>query len=111
VQTLCWLKTGLIFFLLGSSSFLQGQPWPEITSKKTAEKPFTISTNGRQFTIRCKQNLKSLLGWTSGGHRFIEEKNLNRSDYTFTVPRREKFFFLMIEMADGKRFTEKIGVP
>ena len=46
----------------------------------------------------------------ASGHRFIEEKQLASNSYTFTVPSKEKIFYMMIETADGKRFTEKMGV-
>lgn len=48
--------------------------------------------------------------WTSNGHRFVEEKDLTTNSYTFTVPTKEKIFYMMIETAEGKRFTEKMGV-
>ncbi len=48
--------------------------------------------------------------WTASGHRFVEEKELKTNSYSFTVPSKEKIFFMMIETAEGKRFTEKMGV-
>jgi len=48
--------------------------------------------------------------WTSAGHRIIEEKNLNTGNYTFRVTVNEKLFFLMVQLIDGKTYSEKIGV-
>lgn len=48
--------------------------------------------------------------WTASGHRIVEEKGLQTNSYTFTIPAKEKVFFIVIETADGKRFTEKMGV-
>jgi hypothetical protein len=79
-------------------------------STRTSAKPFKVLTNGNRITIQSKQNLKSLMVWTAGGHRFVEEKELTTNSYTFTIPSKEKVFFMMIETAEGKRFTEKMGV-
>ena len=48
--------------------------------------------------------------WTATGHRIVEQHELEINFYSFTVPVNEKIFFLMVEMQDGKRFTEKFGV-
>jgi hypothetical protein len=50
------------------------------------------------------------MAWTSSGHRIVEEKEINNTNYSFNVPSKEKLVFIMTEMSDGKRFTEKIGV-
>ena len=73
-------------------------------------KPFRVLTNGKQITIQSKQNLKSLMVWTASGHRFVEEKGLTTTSYSFTVPAKETIFYMMLETAEGKRFTEKMGV-
>ncbi|HET9744312.1 MAG TPA: hypothetical protein VFP97_01290 [Chitinophagaceae bacterium] len=80
------------------------------TEISSAAKPFKVLTNGRQFTIQSRQNLRSLMVWTSSGHRIVEEKGLKTNSYSFTVPAKEKVIFMMIETAEGKRFTEKMGV-
>lgn len=107
------LKSLLILFLSGITCFIQGQDKPlrgEPAPRTQTAKPFKVLTNGRQITIQCKQNLKRVMVWTSGGHRFIEEKDLNIRNYSFAAPPKENIFFMMIETAEGKRFTEKIGV-
>jgi hypothetical protein len=48
--------------------------------------------------------------WTASGHRFVEEKGLTTTSYSFTVPAKETIFYIMLETAEGKRFTEKMGV-
>ncbi len=73
-------------------------------------KPYKVLTNGKQITIQSKQNLKSLMVWSSSGHRIVEEKELKTTSYSFTVPSKEKICFIVIETLEGKRFTEKIGV-
>jgi len=48
--------------------------------------------------------------WTASGHRFVEENNVKAPSYTFVVSISEKLFYIMLEMKDGKRYTEKVGV-
>ena len=107
------LKAILVSALFSINCFVYGQdkesPTPETTSSSSA-KPFKVLTNGKQITVQSKQNLKSIMVWTSSGHRFVEEKELKTNAYSFTVPSKEKVFFIMIETAEGKRFTEKMGV-
>jgi hypothetical protein len=103
--------TFLLALLLTSFAFIHAQAKPLRSDEtKSTVKPFKILTNGRQITIQAKQNIKSVMAWTAGGHRFIEEKDLKTTSYTFIFPTKEKICFLMIETAEGKRFTEKIGV-
>ena len=73
-------------------------------------KPYRILTTGKTVTIRSTKNIKSVMVWTSAGHRIIEEKNLNTGNYTFRVTVNEKLFFLMVQLIDGKTYSEKIGV-
>lgn len=48
--------------------------------------------------------------WTSGGNRVLEEKNVNASQYIFRITIRENIFFIMIRLADGRMYSEKIGI-
>jgi hypothetical protein len=103
----------LSFALFTVTYFIHGQGTSapdarEISS--TSAKPFKVLTNGKQITIQSKQNLKSLMVWTASGHRIVEEKDLKTNSYSFTAPAKEKVFYMVIETADGKRFTEKMGV-
>jgi len=106
-------KAILVCALFSVTSFIHGQskrsPKSEISSPPSA-KPFKVLTNGKQITIQSKQNLRSLMVWTASGHRFVEEKGLTTTSYSFTVPAKETIFYIMLETAEGKRFTEKMGV-
>jgi hypothetical protein len=73
-------------------------------------KPFRILTTGKQVTIKSTKNIKSLMVWTSNGHRIVEEKNLNTNSYNFRIQVNEKIFFVMVQLVDGKTYSEKIGV-
>lgn len=75
-----------------------------------AAKPYKVLTNGKRVTIQAKQNIKSIIVWTATGHRVVEQKDINSSSFTFTITVKEKLFYIMLEMQDGKRHTEKIGV-
>lgn len=105
------LKTCLVFLLWGKTALLLGQSRWDTEQKPPLVKPFKILSNGRQITIDSKQPLKSIVGWTAGGHRFVEEKNMKTLSFTFFLPPKEKFFFVMIITTSGKQFTEKIGIP
>ena len=106
-------KAILVFALFSVTYFINAQsklsPDPEVTTVPSA-RPFKVLTNGKQITIQSKQNLKSLLVWTASGHRIVEEKDLTTNSYSFTMPAKEKIFFMVLETAEGKRFTEKMGV-
>ena len=107
------MKILLCAVLICSACYLQAQPATEPKPGNTVAaktKPYKVLTNGRQITIQSKQNIKSIMVWTAGGHRFVEEKSINLTNYSFSVPPKEKLCFIMIETADTKRFTEKIGV-
>ena len=73
-------------------------------------KPYRILTSGKQVTVKSTKNIKTLMVWTSGGHRIVEEKNLNVNSYSFRIQVNEKVFFVMVQLADGKTYSEKIGV-
>jgi|SRR6185503_13382258 len=107
------LKAILAFTLFGATCIISAQgnslKGSEVNTS-TSAKPYKVLTNGKQITIQSKQNIKSLMVWTSSGHRIVEEKEVMNTTYSFTVPSKEKLVFIMTEMSDGKRFTEKIGV-
>jgi hypothetical protein len=83
---------------------------PAEETKLRSVKPFKVLTNGRQITIQAKQNIRMVMVWTASGHRIVEAKEINTSIYSFTITVKEKIFFMMIETADRKIFTEKIGI-
>jgi len=106
-------KAILVFALFSVTYIINGQakqsPISEVRTVPPA-KPFKVLTNGKQITIQSKQNLRSLMVWTASGHLIVEEKELSTTSYSFTLPAKEKVFFMVIETAEGKRFTEKMGV-
>lgn len=75
-----------------------------------APKPFRIITAGKEITVKGTKNIKSIMVWTAGGHRLLEQKDINAASYNFRITVKENIFFLMVQMADGKVFSEKIGV-
>lgn len=76
-------------------------------------KPYKLLTAGKQITIRSNttNNILSVMVWTSGGHRVLEQKDINASSYQFRISVNSSAYFMMIRMADGKSYSEKIGVP
>jgi hypothetical protein len=87
---------------------------PGIKAKSSVEesknnKPFRILTNGKRITIQSSKDITSLIVWTASGNRFIEQSNIVAPSYNFTIPSKEKYVFIMLELQGGKRYTEKIG--
>lgn len=99
----------LIFFLCANLMHGQ-QPGHFPTVTPVEKKPYKVLTNGKKITIESKTNIKSMLVWTSAGHRMVEQNNLNTPSYSFETSVKEKIYFLMLELVNGKRYTEKIGV-
>ena len=77
---------------------------------KTESKPFRILTSGNRIAIQSNQDINRILVWTTTGHRLVEQTNIASSSYSFTIPNTEKYFFVMIQLKNGKYYTEKIGV-
>ena len=98
-------------FVLSAQPDSPAKSFPQSsTETENSSKPYKILTTGKTVTIRSAKNIKSVMVWTSAGHRIIEEKNLNTGNYTFRVTVNEKLFFMMVQLADGKTYSEKIGV-
>jgi hypothetical protein len=98
---------------IGFSLCLNAQPKTTedlMETKIRVAKPYKVLTNGRQITIQSKQKILNVMVWTTSGHRITEAKNINEPSFTFSIFVNEKIFFVLIEFADGKRFTEKIGI-
>lgn len=103
----------IAFFTCIVSASMAQDPGPKnklSTTERTESKPFRILTNGNQITVQTNKNISKIIVWTSGGNRFVEQSNVEASSYNFTIPAKEKFVFMMLELQGGKRFTEKIGV-
>ncbi len=77
---------------------------------KPEAKPYKVLTNGKKITVQATSNISKILVWTADGHRIIEQTRLSTLNYSFEVSIKEKIFFLLIELANGKRYTEKIGI-
>jgi len=91
----------------------QAQPSGIDNSVKEIEKsskPYRILTSGKQVTIKSEKDIKSIIVWTSDGNRMLEHKNVNANSYTFRITVREKIFFIRVQLADGKTYSERIGV-
>jgi hypothetical protein len=96
------------------SILTQAQPVSNSASvKETAKisKPYRIHTAGKQVIIKSTTNIKSIIVWTSGGHRIVEQKDVNAGSYNFRITVNEKILFARIELVDGKTYSEKIGMP
>jgi len=95
-------------------SFSQAQdPGPKNKSsaaEKTISKPFRILTNGQRITIQSNKDISKIIVWTASGNRFVEQTNIEASSYNFTVPSKDRYVFMMLELEGGRRYTEKIGV-
>ena len=87
----------------------QAQPVNDSSFKKEV-KVYKILTSGKQITIKSTKNIKHIMLWTTDGHRVVEQKEINNSSYTFTIPVNQKTFFLMVGLTNGKIYTEKIGL-
>ena len=81
-----------------------------VSAPEHNNEPYKILTQGKKITIKTKTRLKKILIWTASGHRIAEDQNLNENTWSFTVNNNENVFYLMLELADGKRYTKKIGL-
>ena len=79
-------------------------------AERIAPKPYKVLTAGKRITVQSKTEINKIMVWSSSGHRFVEEGNVKASSYSFTVSTGEKFFYIMLELKDGKRYTEKVGI-
>ena len=109
------MRRAILFVLLCGLTlvtFSQGNTDPNkpIPSNEKKGKPYKILTSGKQVTIQSKLDIKSVMAWTANGNRFVEQKGVNSPTFKFNVVGNVKIFFLLFEMADGNRYTEKLGV-
>lgn len=95
---------------LAVSVHLPAQENPAAKTVSTDSKPFRILTSGKKITIQSKQNLKTVIVWTSNGHRLVEQKDINSNSYSFNITIPDKIFFVRVDMEDGKMYTQKLGV-
>jgi hypothetical protein len=102
----------LIFSLTCFSIPQQAQPVNNsvVNENEKSSKPYRILTSGKSVTIKSTKTIKNVMVWTSGGNRIIEDKNVNASNYNFRITVNEKIFFIMVQLMDGRTYSEKIGV-
>jgi hypothetical protein len=100
----------LILFSLSIAVPVTAQPFKTSVKEIKSAKPFKILTSGKRITIQSKQNISSVIVWTAGGHRLVEQKDINATSYTFNITVPEKIFFVRVDMGDGKMYSQKIGV-
>src|SRR5689334_18880699 len=85
-----------VIICLSSLSYAQSAPAIEATIIKE-DKPYKILTSGKQVTVKSSKEIKSVMVWTSSGHRIIEEKAVNSTSYSFNLKIPEKVYFIMIQ--------------
>ncbi|MBK6936516.1 MAG: hypothetical protein IPH18_06250 [Chitinophagaceae bacterium] len=79
-------------------------------SASKAIRPYKISNYGRQFIVKSTKNIQHIMIWTTDGHRVVEQKDINSKEAKVEIPVYRKAYFILIYMADGKSYSEKIGV-
>ncbi len=101
-----------VILCIATLATAQADAIPDKTAiaERPAPKPYKVLTSGKRITVQSKTEINKVLVWTSTGHRFVEENNVKAPSYSFNVTINEKFLYIMLEMKDGKRYTEKIGV-
>ncbi|MBS1620121.1 MAG: hypothetical protein JST10_04555 [Bacteroidetes bacterium] len=107
----------LVCALFISPIYAQDDPGPgknKPATEKKSGKSFKILTSGKRVTVQSTDNtntLKQILVWTSSGHRIVEQHKLDATSFDFSVSGiQEKVFFMMVELKDGRRVSEKFGV-
>lgn len=100
----------LLAMLIFSGLFLFANAQPGNDPSNKEPRPYRILTSGRQITVKTTQDIKSIMVWTASGHRIVEQKEINATSFSFRINVNEKVFFVMMELQDEKRYTEKIGV-
>jgi hypothetical protein len=102
MRSVCRLTAMLLLSVL----FIAGEAQP--VKKET--KPYKVLTTGRQLTIKSTKSIQNVMLWTTGGDRVVEQKSINNNSITIDIPINRKAFFLMVELSNGKVYTEKIGI-
>ncbi len=77
---------------------------------KPEPKPYKVLSSGKQFTVKSTKTISHIMVWTADGDRIVEQKNIQQSSYSFTIPVKGNYYFLMVGMGNGKIYTEKIGI-
>ena len=113
MTSLSFCKFFAIAAIIGLCSFSSAQSFAESKNTNTStreNKPYKILTSGKQVTVKSSKEIKTIMVWTSTGHRVLEEKSVNATSFSFNLNVTEKVFFVMIQFEGSKPYTEKIGV-
>ncbi len=89
--------------------FLSTPVQMQATGFPPKNKPYKVIASGKQITIKGNKNIRQVMVWTVNGNRIAEHHDINASSYAFQLPVAAKSYFLMVNMGDGKVYTEKIG--
>jgi hypothetical protein len=100
------------YILLFSIIFLSFSPLTRAQhpGKEESKVPYKVLTEGNRITLKSTIKIRKILVWTASGHRIAEDHNLDTYSWTYRVTIDETIFFMMVETADGKRTTKKIGL-
>lgn len=77
---------------------------------KKETRPYKLLSSGRQLTIRSTKPIRNLMVWTLDGHRVVEHRGMNDTQVKLEIPVQRNACYLMIELAGGKVYTERIGL-
>jgi len=105
--------SAVLILCIATLTSAQSDTAPEIkpsATERTPPKPYKVLTAGKRITVQSKTEINKIMVWSSSGHRFVEDNSVKAPSYSFTVTTGEKFFYIMLELKDGKRYTEKVGV-
>ncbi len=101
-----FLRQMIIIILLQTPGMMiQAQP-----KDRSEAKPYKIITTGKRVTIKSTRPLKTVMLWTTGGYRVVEQRGINLNSYSFTISLLDKIYFLMFQTDDEKVYTERIGI-
>src|SRR5258706_10999649 len=95
---------------LSVSFFVSQAQSADIPSIKNESRPYKVFSSGKEITIKSSRNILHVMLWTASGHRVVEQREINATSFSFSIPVNEKVFFLMLGLESGKIYTEKIGM-
>jgi len=97
--------------LLFSTLMMEAQPaFTAAAEINNPAKPYRIQTSGKQITIKSTKDIKTVMVWSAGGNRILEQKDINTDSYNFRLTVNEKVLFIRIQLIDGKVYSERIGI-
>ena len=100
-----------IVAIILSTFVIEAQPaLAAATEYAKPAKPYRILTSGKQITIKSTKDIRSVMVWSSGGTRILEQKEVNANSYNFKITANEKILFIRLQLADGKVYSEKLGI-